>query len=334
MEKSRMTGKKFYLLSLGATLLLCIYPIIMGAKMLAAYVREGYVHADDYPKYVIPYTPIAVALILAVALMPLAVKLCKKFALPAVSFFGVGMFLLMETLFEQITVFDVREGLANVGSWQAYLCVVTPEAMESIEFRQTLGEGLAERYSPAFKLHFYLIAILIVLSVLGVIYGFSKMVREKEFARKNPLFLQAAAVTLFIGLCILACFTAFYRTGEILISLRSSLLMGLFFIVFGGSAGLYAGSLLYFKKPWLSRLLPALIALATTIIMYVGELVLMGGELFRFGEGFFFAPLFGCPLAPVDFLVILLSGLCTYGLLYLVRKKEGSLAPATEAQSG
>jgi len=317
--------QKSYFISLGAILLLCSYPLWMGAKVLAAHFRDGYIVAVDYPKYVIPYTPIAIALIICVALMPLLIKYGKRFALPAVSVLGVGLFLLAETGFERVTVFDRKiVGGVDIGSWQYALCRATPEVMQTIEFRQTIGEDLAARYSPAFKVHFYLIAILIVLAVLGVVYGLLKGRRERK-----PLILQAAAVAVFIGLCIFACFTAFYRTGALLIAPVSALLMGLFFITFGVTAGAYAGGLLYTRGTILSRLLPALIAMATTTAMYLGELVMMG-TLFRFGEGFFFAQIGPCPLAPADFAVIALSGALTYALLFLIRRKEPAIPRAKE----
>ena len=321
MKKTSALKKRYDVLATAVILLLSFYPLMMGIQVLTAYLRDGYVNAADYPKYVIPYTPIAISLIVSVALISLIMKHCKRFALPVVSALGVGLFLLFEVLFEQITVFDLIEGTADVGSWQTYLCIATPEVIQTVEYRETLGQVLTERYSPAFKVHFYLIAILIVLAVLGVAYGFSKMIHEEDDAKKKPLIVQTMAVGVFIGLCIFACFTAFYRTGELNISIRSSWLMSIFFIVFGLTAGVYSGSLLYFKKPVISRVIPALIAAVTTAIMYLGELILMGGVLFKFGNGFFFEPLALCPLAPVDFLVIALAGVITYLMLFMIRQK-------------
>jgi len=318
MKKLSATGTRYYFFSLGSVFLLSFYPLWMGARVLSAYLRDGHVIAADYPKYVIPYTPIALALILTVALLPLAVKYGKRFALPAASVLGAGLFFLFEILFERVTVFD-ETGISGVDSWQAYLCYTTPEAMQ---VQTTLGDMLAKRYSPVFKLHFYLIALLIVLAVLGVVYGFGKMLRDKNYGKRKALALQTAAVCVFIELCILACFTSFYRTGELNISAVSSSLMSLFFIIFGLTAGSYAGSLLYFQKPLLSRALPALVASLTTFVMYIGELVLMGGVLFRFGSGFFFAPIGACPFAPVDFAVILLAGALTYLLLFWIRNTK------------
>ena len=313
--------KAYYFLSLAAILALSFYPLQMGARVAAALLRDGYVRAEDYPKYLIPYTPIALAVILAVALLPLFAKLCKRFALLCASLFGAGMFLLAETLLEQITVFSQQEGTADVGSWQTYLCIATPQVMETVEYRETIGAALSARYSPVFKLHFYCIALLLVLAAIGLVYGVGKALRDGNAARRKPLLLQAVSVAVFLGLCILACFTAFYRTGDINLSALSAWLMSVFFIIFGLTAGAYAGSLLYFRKPALSRLLPACIAVVTAALMYVGELVMMGGELFRFGIGFFFEPLGAFPLAPADLLVLALSGGVTYLLLYLIRDR-------------
>ena len=322
MKKFSITNKSYYFLSLGIVFLLSFYPFIMGIQVFTAYLRDGYVSATDYPKYLIPYTPIAIALILSVAFLPIAVKLCKKFALFVISIFGTGMFLVFEILFENVMVFSAKEGIVDTSSWQAYLCVATPEVMETIEYKETIGQALASRYSPVFKVHFYLIAILIVIAVIGVVDGFGKMLRDKNHDKKKPLIITTIAVSVFIGLCILACFTSFYRTGELNISTLSSWLMSIFFIIFGLTAGVYAGSLLYFKKPIVSRLIPALITSVTTFIMYIGELVLMGGVLFKFGTGFLFDPIASCPFAPIDFIVILLSGVITYLILFWVRQRK------------
>ena len=230
--------------------------------------------------------------------------------------------MLFESILEKVTVFSLEIGTVDVGSFQAYSCVATPEVRETIEHSSTIGQSLAERYSPVFKVHFYIIAILIVVAVIGAVYGMLKMIRDEDYRKKKPLILQTVSVVVFIGLCIFACFTAFFRTGDINVSFVSSWLMSIFFIVFGITAGSYFGSILYFKKPVLSRIIPSIIALLTAFVMYVGELILMGGVLFRFGSGFFFEPIGICPFALIDILVIILSGLITYLILYLMRYRE------------
>jgi len=314
----------FYRRSLVAVILLSIYPVYMGARVIAAYFIGGYVNAADYPKYIIPYTPVCITIITVTALLPLAVKLCKRFAHFGLSVLGIGMFLLTETLFERVTVFD-SVGFARVETWQTYLCMATPQVVSTLDFKQTIGAELAGRYSPVFKVHFYLIAILIVLAVTGVIYGFYKMVVEKKYEKKAPLIAQTISVSVFVGLCIFACFTAFYRTGEINISALSSWLMSIFFIVFGITAGAYAGGLLYGKRFVLSRLTPAIIAAATATAMYVGELMLMGGVLFKFGKGLLFDPISGMPFAIIDIFVIIITGLLTFLICVMLNRVKGKV---------
>ncbi|MCL2488442.1 MAG: hypothetical protein FWE80_07145 [Oscillospiraceae bacterium] len=312
-----MSAKKVWLISLGAVLLASVYPIYMGISVLGAHLRNGGVEAADYPKYVIPYTPLCIALLCGVVLLPLVYKLCKKYTLPALSAFGVGLFLGIERFFERILVFEtVTNIIESVESWQMYSCmaIIPPEIIEKIEYEEVteiLTNPLNLQYSPAFKLHFYLIAIIIILAVLGVVYGFYKMARTKDAARKKPLITQLIAVTVFIGLCVFACFTAFFRTGTLVVSPLSAALMAAFFAVFGITAGVYTGTWLHGKKRILSRGLPAAVAVLTTVAMYIGELILLDGTLYRFGTGFFFSPMGQIPFAPADILLILLAGAIT-----------------------
>ena len=45
--------------------------------------------------------------------------------------------------------------------------------------------------------------------------------------------------------------------------------------------------------------------------MYVGEMILLSGNLYRFGKGFFFKGLGKAVLAPVDLLIIVSSFMIT-----------------------
>jgi len=311
-----MSAKKVYLFSLGAVLLASVYPIYMGGVMLASYIRHGGIDVANYPSYIIPYTPICIALIICAALLPLAFRLCKRWALPGLSIFGAGIFLAAETGFEQIAVFTDMSSKMNVEVWQMLSCFKTPLVRESV------WDSLNLRFNPLFKLHFYAIALLIVLSVIGVIYGFYKMAKTQNYSRKKPLIAQLVCVLTFIGLCILACFTAFFRTGNIQVSPISAVLMTLFFLIFGITAGVYAGTLLYEKRKLFSRVIPAIIAMLITTVMYIGEMVMMLWNLFRLGEGFLFEPLGFIPLSPVDIATIIVSGVVTYFVLKAIRPKE------------
>jgi hypothetical protein len=402
MKKSFSKPTKVYLISLGVVLLVSFYPIYMGGIMLTAYLRDGGINAIDYPKYIIPYTPISIALILCVALLPVAFKYCKKYALPILSVLAVILFLGTEVTFEKVTVFSgttelvytesddeavssgndsalyyFRVVLTNksgdtetrivtlnktetdqkVETWQWAMCAIPLPNMnewsqkkiveesitdgtiidiQKISEEQATEKWLAEEqltkqklfknaliteYSPVFKLHFYMISIIIILAVLGVTYGFHKMSLDHEYKKQKPLIIQLVSVIIFVGLCIFACFTAFFRTGEIVISPISAFLMTVFFLVFGITAGIYTGTWLYGKRKLFSMIIPAFIATATTIAMYIGEMVMMNWNLYRFGEGVIFNPIGTCPLAAVDILVIVSSGIITYFTLFFIRHK-------------
>lgn len=133
--------------------------------------------------------------------------------------------------------------------------------------------------------------------------------------------MQSVCSALFLGLCILACFTAFYRNGEITVPAVSAVLMSLFFVVFGVTAGVYAGSFLLGKKSRLSIVFPAVIASFITLLMYIGEMCLLSGNLYRFGTGFLFAGIPGIVFAPIDLFIMILSGCITAVIGYLLNKK-------------
>lgn len=66
--------------------------------------------------------------------------------------------------------------------------------------------------------------------------------------------------------------------------------------------------------------MPAVVAAVVTFIMYIGELMLFDGVLYKFGSGFLFSPALGTPFAIVDMAVILLAGAITYGLTAWLNK--------------
>ena len=308
------TYRKFYLLSLTGMVAASAYPIYMGIVTIKDYIRNGSIDVADYQKYIIPYTPICIALITSIALAPVIARLFKRYSLFAASIFGTGMFFAGEIFFENMIVMDGMTK-ANIESWQMFSCLATPEVLRSV------GNPLVKEYSPAFKIHFYIIAVVIILAVLNVVYGFLKMILENHFTRKKPLIAQAVSAAIFIGLCILACFTAFFRNGTIRVSSLSATLMSLFFIAFGVTAGVFVGSFFFGRKMRrLALLVPAGVSILTTIVMYIGELILTSGVLFKFGNGVVFEPIGALPFAAVDLLVICLSGGMTYWIMRLLVK--------------
>ncbi len=305
----------FYISSLIFLLAASSYPIYMGIKTFILYMQNGEIESAAYPKYIIPYAPVCIAVVLTAALFPLLYRLLKRYSWPAGSLLSVITFLGTEIGFEQMKVVEGYKQLP-LDAWQYSLCVATPEVLQAV------GEPLYAEHNPAYKFHFYIIAILIVLSVISLIYGFTKMIKESDRSKIKPLITQAICVGVFIGLCVLACFTAFYRNGTLNISVLSAVLMSLFFIVFGVTFGVYLGCIFYKKRRLLSVTIPAVVSMMTTVVMYIGELVLTGGKLFKFGNGFLFEPIGKMPFAVIDLLVIFVSVLAAWIILNLLNKQD------------
>ncbi|MDE7284890.1 MAG: hypothetical protein K2N85_15100 [Lachnospiraceae bacterium] len=303
--------KKYWISAVVGVLAVSVYPIYMGINVLYCMITIGSVPKERYPKYIIPYTPISLAVILAVLLMPLIFRYTKRFVLLTGSVISLAVFFIFELFLEsQVIVTSTVE--STLESWQMYMCISFP-SMYGTQTWSAL-DILMGQYSPAFKIHFYMISVVIIISVLNCIYGFGKMIYLNNRTRLKALIVQAVCTVLFLGLCILACFTAFFRDGQITVPAISAFLMGLFFVVLGVTAGTYAGSFVLGKHWGISVIFPALAASFITFLMYAGEMILLSGRLYRFGTGFFFKGIAGIVLAPVDILIILLSGCITAGI--------------------
>ena len=316
------TFRKYYLFSLLGVLLASCYPIYMGISVIVDMIRYGTVYAENYPKYIIPYTPIALALLVCVALIPVALKYFKKYALLFGTVISTVLFFVFEFILERaVTVTRTVTGIfSTLEDWQMFMCYVPPNSFE--ERTWTEVDVLMGEYSPAFKLHFYIISIALIISILNCFYGFAKMIHTGDKSRRKSLVIQSVASGAFLGMCIWACFTAFYRNGDIQVSALSAVLMSVFFVLFGVTVGIYIESFTLNKKPLLSVWVPSVSAAVVTLVMYIGEMILLSGHLYRFGEGFFFAGIPGIVLAPVDFVVILGSGVMTAIIASFVRNKN------------
>ncbi len=305
--------KKFCILSLTGIIAAAFYPLCMSVRVIGDMMQNGAVPLERYPKYIIPYAPIAIALISGVLLMSVFQKLSEKLNLLLGAIFSTGIFFAAERLMETKILVQSTKAVP-LESWQMSLCYVPPEQYQSRTWEAV--DVLLGGYNPAFKLHFYLISIIIIVTILNSFYGFAKMIRSGDHTRKRVLIIQTAASLTFLGMCIWACFTSFYRTGEITVSTVSAVLMSIFFALTGVSMGTLAGSLTLGKSNKLSILLPIAISVLTTLAMYIGEMILLSGNLYRFGSGFFFDGIGGLVLAPVDLLIILISG----GITALISK--------------
>ena len=319
--------KNYYLLSLLGVLLASCYPIYMGITVIVDMIRYGTVYAENYPKYIIPYTPIALALLVGVALIPVALKYFKKYALLFGTVISTVLFFAFEFILEKLVIVTrtVTEtvgwvDVSKLEDWQMYMCYIPPNSFE--ERTWTEVDVLMGEYSPAFKLHFYIISIVLIISILNCFYGFAKMIQTGDKSRCKSLTIQSIASGAFLGMCIWACFTAFYRNGNIKVSVLSAILMSVFFVLFGVTVGIYVASFTLNKKPILSVWLPGISASAVTLIMYVGEMILLSGHLYRFGNGIFFAGIPGIVLAPVDIVVIIASGVVAAIIAKAVKNKN------------
>ena len=96
--------QNFYLFSLLGVLLASCYPIYMGITVIVDMIRYGTVYAENYPKYIIPYTPIALAALIGVALIPVAIHIFKKNALLFGTVISTALFFVFELILEKAVV--------------------------------------------------------------------------------------------------------------------------------------------------------------------------------------------------------------------------------------
>lgn len=303
--------RKFYLSSCIGVFLASYYPFSMGARVITDMITQGTVLKESYPKYIIPYTPICLAILVGVMAMPFAMKLFGRFALAGGSALAAGVFFAFEILLEKKVVVTTAETATQLENWQMYMCYIPPEGWgEAVTTykTQTPVDILMGNYNPAFKLHFYIISLVLILTILNCVYGFGQMIKDGDKKRLKSLILQSVCSLVFLGLCILACFTAFWRDGSIQVSSLSAALMAVFFVLFGVTAGVYVGSFLLGKRKFVSILISSLVACAMTLLMYVGEMILLNGHLYELGTGSLFEGMPGIVLAPVDLLIIVVSG--------------------------
>lgn len=324
--KSKLFNR-YYLLSCIGVLIASYYPLSMGIRVITDMIVDGTVLKENYPKYIIPYTPISIAIIIGILLMPLFIKLFKRFALAGGASIATGIFFAIELLFEQKVVVSTAETVTKLEDWQMFMCYIPPEGWgETITTykTQTAADILMGDYTPAFKLHFYIISVVLIITILNCLYGFGQMIKNGEKKRLNSLILQSACSLSFLGLCILACFTAFWRDGSIQVSPLSAMLMTIFFVLLGVTAGVFVGSFLLGKRKLVSIWIPSIVASVMTFLMYIGEMFLLNGHLYNFGSGIIFNSIPGIVFAPIDLLIIVASGCVTALIFSLLNRKNSN----------
>lgn len=316
--------RKYYLLACISVLIISYYPLSMGIRVIVDMIAEGTVLKENYPKYIIPYTPISIAVILGMFFMPLCIKLFRRCALVGGACIATGLFFVTEFLFEKKVVVSAAETVTKLEDWQMFMCYIPPEGWgETITTykTQTPVDILMGEYNPAFKLHFYVISVVLIITILNSLYGFGQMILSGEKKRLKALILQSACSVLFLALCILACFTAFWRDGSLQVSPLSAALMTAFFVLLGITVGVFVGSFFLGKSRLTSLWIPSVAASVMTLLMYIGEMVLLNGHLYSFGTGFLFNSIPSIVFAPVDMLTIIASGAITAGLSTLLHRR-------------
>ncbi len=329
--------KRFYWLTLLILLVLSAYPLINGVRMIYLSITNGSIEPEQYSKYVIPYAALCASIIFFATFLPLLYRL-KRSAFPVGLMGAYAIFATIEHFMEGIQIHTADMTLidpatlsadtaiiapsATVDAWQASLCVISPLTQE-----QSVAYAYQDRYfyvmaNNTYKIHYYLISFILITMVCGLVYGIGRMLSTGDYSRKKQLILQGATTSTLIALCVFANTTAFFRQPETIQTPLASVLTCMFFVVLGTAVGVYAGSLLLGKDKGLGLGLPAIISVISVILMYIGESVMMEGGLYRFGTGWFFEGLSGIALAPVDILVILLSGIVTCLILHLTRQYE------------
>jgi len=143
--------KKFCIFSLVGVLVASFYPIFMGLKVIDDMVRNGVVLAENYPKYIIPYTPISLAVIIAVLLLPVLMRYTKKYALATATLISLLVFFVSELLLENMVIITDNV-TTTLESWQMFMCYVPPESVRTRTWKPV--DVLIGDYSPAFKIHF------------------------------------------------------------------------------------------------------------------------------------------------------------------------------------
>lgn len=315
---------RYYLLSCIGVLIASYYPLLMGVHVITDMIANGTVMKENYPKYIIPYTPICIAIIVGVILMPLCIRLFKRFALLGGASIATGIFFVIELLLERKVVISTTETVTKLEDWQMYMCYIPPEGWGETATTyktQTAVDILMGDYNPAFKLHFYMISVVLIITILNCMYGFGQIIETGEKRRLKSLILQSACSFVFLGLCILACFTAFWRDGSIQVSPLSATLMAVFFVLFGVTFGVFVGSFLLGKRKLISIWIPSITASLMTFLMYIGEMILLNGHLYSFNTGFMFRSLPGIVFAPIDLLIILTAA-CITALIFTLLKKS------------
>ena len=306
MDKS---NRKFYFIALGVLLALSAYPVIMGTRIIILQMLNGSIRPEDYARYVIPYTAVCAAVLISVALYPVIARL-RRMSKFVATVLGLGLFGGLELFMESITI---NSPIAQSAvKWQLASCIGTPAAVQAFQ----------KPYSDVYKIHYFLISIVIIVLVIGIFYGYGSLTGRGDGSKKATLFIQLITVTVLLALCVFANFTGFFRDTKEYLSPLSAFLTGIFFIVLGVTFGVYVGSSQIGRNRALSVVLPTIAAVFVCSLMYYGEFKLLDGRLYRFGQSFFFEGITNIAVSPADIMVIMITGVTTAILMAVIKKQH------------
>ena len=338
--------RRFYLLSLAVLTLLCLYPLVNGGRMAALSIAQGAIQPEQYAKYVVPYAAMAVAVLVFAALQPPLLRL-RRLALPLGLALAGGVFVAAEQFFERMQIrttgmalvdtatltVDQTQNLpwATADAWQASLCITSPLTRGQTVAYASVDRSLYVLANSTYKIHYYLIALMLIAMVCALVYALGRRVHSGDQSNAQPLRLRGMATAALLALCVFANTTAFFRQTAAIQTPLASVLTCLFFVGLGTAVGVYVGSYLLTRSKGASIGLPVGLGMAAVALMYVAEAAMMSGGLYRFGEGWFYQGLGGIAVAPVDLLVILLSGAATALVLHGAHRRRhwpGKIATA------
>ncbi|MBE3101064.1 MAG: hypothetical protein IMZ47_02195 [Firmicutes bacterium] len=309
------SNQKFYLTSLGVLLVLSAYPLVMGMKIVILQLLNGSIRPEDYARYVIPYTAICLSILISVAMYPLISKLKRLSNLVATGL-GLGLFVGIELFMENITLNSPEA--QNTLTMQLVSCIGSTAAQQAFQ----------KLYDNTFKIHYFLISFVIIVLIIGLVYGYGRITGTGNRSNRPMLRLQLITTAFFLFLCIYANFTGFFRETTQYLSPLSAFLTSIYFIVLGVTFGIYVGSHLVNKSKVFSIGIPTIAAILVCSIMYYGEYKLLNGILYQYGSSSWFQPIPNIALSIVDLIIILTSGVIT-AILMSVSEKSNSINKVT-----
>ena len=167
--------RKYWICTLIGALAASFYPIYMSICVIV----NSAAFENTAPKYILPYAPISIAVIAAVALMPIILKFVKKLPALVASAVSVGIFFLSELLLGNnvvvTTAFEFRRALKA-------LCYVSSDkyiGRPLSPFSSTMVT-VGHAYSPAVHVCVCIISAILIVSLISCLYGLTGKINKME----------------------------------------------------------------------------------------------------------------------------------------------------------